>query len=74
MITKQSLTCNIQVQSPEREMGHRLNSGAFYSFDSKAALGALHTTIIEKKIVAVQKSPDERGPKGSIGVLSKMCS
>ena len=56
-------------------MGHRLNSGAFYSFDSKAALGgALHTTIIEKEIVGVQKSPDERGPKGSSGVLSKMCS
>ena len=74
MITKHSLTCNLQLQCPESEKGDRLNSGAFYSFDSKAALGALHTTIIGKKIVAVQKSPDERGPKGSIGVLSKMCS
>ena len=74
MITKYSLTCKLQVQCPEREMGHRLNSGAFYSFDSKAALGALHTTIIEKEIVGVQKSPDERGPKGSSIVLSKMCS
>ena len=52
----------------------RLNSGAFYSFDSKAVLGALHTTIIEKEIVGVQKSPEERGPKGSSSVLSKMCS
>jgi len=55
VITKQYLTCNLLLQCPEREMGRRLNSGAFYSFDSKAALGALHTTIVGKKIVAVQK-------------------
>ena len=74
MITKHNLTFMLLLQSPERETGDRLNLGAFYSFDSKAALGALHTIIIEKEIVGVQKSPDERGPKGSSGVLSKMCS
>ena len=74
MISKHSLTCLLSLQCPVREMGHRLNSGAFYSFDSKAALGALHTTINEKKNAGVQKSPDERGPKGSSGVCCPKCA
>ena len=48
MITKQNLTCKLKLRGPEIETGHVLKSGAlFYNFDSKAALGALHTIIQE---------------------------
>ena len=74
MITKHNLTFMLLLQSPERETGDRLNSGAFLQFWQQSCSGAFHTTTNEKRSVGVQKSPVERGPKGGRGVLSKMCS
>ena len=55
MITKHNLTFMLLLQSPERETGDRLNSGAFYSFDSKAVLVRFTQQPMKRDLLASKK-------------------